>query len=378
MSGGLSFARLRALAIKEFIQVMRDRLTFAMIIAIPILQLILFGFALNSDPHDLPVAVISADNSQFSRSIVAALRESAYFKFVAEPPDEETADGMIARGDVQFLIQIPPDFGRDIVRGRQPAMLVVADATDPTATANALAAVGVIEQRALEHDLVGPLARLAVGPRPFDMRVHHRYNPEGLTEFNVVPGVIGTILTMTLVMLTAIAMTRERERGTMESLLATTARPFEVMVAKILPYIVIGYLQVAVILILATFLFGVPVVGSVWLLSAALIVFIAANLSMGFTFSTLARSQLQAMQMGVFFFLPSMLLSGFVFPFRGMPIWAQWLGELLPLTHALRIIRGILLKGNGIDEIVPDLWPMLLFMLTVGTLAMLRYRRTLD
>jgi len=378
MNFGFSFARLHALAMKEFIQVRRDRLTFAMIVGVPILQLILFGYALNSDPHDLPVAVISADNSQFSRSIVAALRESAYFKFTAEPPNEAAANLMMARGEVQFVIQIPPDFGRDIVRGRRPAMLLEADATDPTATANALAAVAVIEQRALEHDLVGPLAPLAAGPQPFDVRVHSRYNPEGLTEYNIVPGIIGTILTMTLVMMTAIAVTRERERGTMENLLATTARPLEVMVAKITPYIVIGYVQVALILVAARLLFGVPMVGSVWLLSAALIVFIAANLSMGFTFSTLARSQLQAMQMGVFFFLPSMLLSGFVFPFRGMPIWAQWVGEALPLTHALRIIRGILLKGNGFDAIAPDIWPMLVFVAVVSSFAMIRYRRTLD
>jgi len=238
--------------------------------------------------------------------------------------------------------------------------------------------VQVIETRALEHDLTGPLARLAAGPQPFEVRVHNRYNPEGLTEFNIVPGIIGTILTMTLVMMTAIAVTRERERGTMESLLATTARPFEVMIAKILPYIMIGYIQVAIILVAAWLLFGVPIVGSVGLLSIALIVFIAANLSMGFTFSTLARSQLQAMQMGVFFFLPSMLLSGFVFPFRGMPVWAQWVGELLPLTHALRIVRGIMLKGNGAAAIAPDIWPMLVFMLAVGGFAMLRYRRTLD
>jgi ABC-2 type transport system permease protein len=378
MSDRFSFARFRALLVKEFIQAFRDRLTFAMMVGVPVIQLVLFGYAINSDPRGLPAAVFSADNSVFSRSIVGALENSAYFRIAAQPATEAEADRLIARGAVQFIIEIPQDFGRKLLRGERPVMLVEADATDPVATANALAAVTRLNQTALAHDLVGPLAPLAGRPAPFEMRVHNRYNPEGETAYNIVPGLIGTILTMTLVMMTAIAVTRERERGTMESLLATTARPLEVMLGKIAPFIFIGYTQVAVILAAARLLFDIPMLGSLWLLSVSLIAFIAANLAVGFTFSTLAQSQMQAMQMGVFFFLPSMLLSGFLFPFRGMPRWAQMIGEMLPLTHILRIARGILLKGNGFRDIQGNLWPILVFLGVVSVIALRRYRQTLD
>jgi ABC-2 type transport system permease protein len=375
---GFSAARFRALLLKEFIQAFRDRLTFAMMVGVPIIQLVLFGYAINSDPHYLPAAVVSVDNSEMSRSIVAALQNSAYFKVVAQPSSEAEAERMITRGDVQFVITIPEDFARKLVRGERPVMLVEADATDPVATANAVAALSVLNQSALSHDLVGPLAPLAGKLAPFEIRIHNRYNPEGATEYNIVPGLIGTILTMTLVMMTAIAVTRERERGTMESLLATTARPLEVMLGKIAPFILIGYIQVAVILGAAKLLFGVPMLGSLLLLSISLVIFIAANLAVGFTFSTLAQSQMQAMQMGVFFFLPSMLLSGFLFPFRGMPGWAQVMGEALPLTHMLRIVRGILLKGSTLADIAPQIWPMLIFLAVVTVIALKRYRQTLD
>jgi ABC-2 type transport system permease protein len=378
MGGRFSMARFRALLLKEFIQAFRDRLTFAMMVGVPIIQLVLFGYAINSDPHRLPAAVVSADNSLMSRSLVSALQNSDYFSVVAQPATEAEADGMIARGEVQFVILIPEDFARKLVRGERPVMLVEADATDPVATANAVAALAQLNQTALMHDLVGPLAPLAGKPAPFEIRVHNRYNPEGATEYNIVPGLIGTILTMTLVMMTAIAVTRERERGTMESLLATTARPLEVMLGKIAPFIVIGYIQVVVIVGAAKLLFGVPMLGSLVLLSLSLVVFIAANLAVGFTFSTLAQSQMQAMQMGVFFFLPSMLLSGFLFPFRGMPQWAQALGELLPLTHMLRIVRGIMLKGSTLADIAPQIWPMLIFLAVVSVIALKRYRQTLD
>lgn len=374
----LSVSRLHALLWKEFIQAFRDRLTFAMMVGVPVLQLMLFGYAINSDPRMLPTAVVSADNSMFSRSIVSALQNSDYFRIVAQPLTEAAADRLMARGEVQFVVLIPVDFGRKIVRGERPAMLIEADATDPVATANAVAAISRLEQTALQHDLVGPLARLATQPPPFEVRVHNRYNPEGVTEFNIVPGLIGTILTMTLVMMTAIAMTRERERGTMESLLATPARPLEVMLGKIAPYIVIGYIQVGMILAAASILFNVPMLGSLVLLSLSLLIFIAANLAVGFTFSTLAQSQMQAMQMGVFYFLPSILLSGFLFPFRGMPEWAQAIGELLPLTHMLRIVRGILLKGSTFADIQANLWPMLAFVVVVSIIALRRYRQTLD
>ena len=378
MSGRFSLARFRALLVKEFIQAFRDRLTFAMMVGVPIIQLILFGYAINSDPHYLPTAVVSVDNSEMSRSIVAAFQNSDYFKVTAQPATEAEADTMITRGDVQFVVIIPEDFSRKLVRGERPVMLVEADATDPVATGNAVAALAQLNTSALRHDLTGPLAPLAGKPAPFEIRIHNRYNPEGATEYNIVPGLIGTILTMTLVMMTAIAVTRERERGTMESLLATTARPLEVMLGKIAPFIVIGYIQVVVIVGTAELLFGVPMLGSLVLLSLSLVVFIAANLAVGFTFSTLAQSQMQAMQMGVFFFLPSMLLSGFLFPFRGMPEWAQVLGEALPLTHMLRIVRGIMLKGSMLPDIAPEIWPMLIFLAVASAIALKRYRQTLD
>jgi ABC-2 type transport system permease protein len=255
---------------------------------------------------------------------------------------------------------------------------VEADATDPSATGNAVSALAALNLAALDHDLTGPLAAQKAGPAPFEVRVHRRYNPEGITQYNIVPGLMGVVLTMTMIMMTSIAMTRERERGTMENLLATPVTPFEVMLGKIVPYIVVGFVQVTVILTAARFLFGVPMVGSLALLLGALLLFIAANLAIGFTFSTIAKTQMQAMQMTFFFFLPSMLLSGFMFPFRGMPAWAQVLGEVFPLTHFLRIVRGILLKGSGVAEIYPSVWPLALILLVVTVAAMRRYNRTLD
>jgi ABC-2 type transport system permease protein len=265
-----------------------------------------------------------------------------------------------------------------VQRGDKAMVLIEADATDPAATSNALAALAQVSLTGLDHDLTGTLASLKPGPPAFEIRVHRRYNPEGVTQYNIVPGLMGVVLTMTMVMMTSIAMTRERERGTMENLLATPVRPLEVMLGKIVPYIVVGYVQVVVILTAAKYLFGVPMVGSLLLLSTVLVLFIATNLAIGFTFSTLAKSQMQAMQMTMFFFLPSMLLSGFMFPFRGMPDWAQVLGEALPLTHFLRIVRGIMLKGSGIPEVMPHLWPLALILLLVSAAALKRYQRTLD
>jgi ABC-2 type transport system permease protein len=370
--------RFMAVLAKEFVQVRRDRLTFAMMIGVPVMQLVLFGFAINLDPKGLPAAVVAGEASPFSRSLVRALENSGYFRMVAEPAGEEAADRLIARGEVQFVLHIPADFSRRLQRGERPAVLIEADATDPAATSNALAAVQQVNLTALDHDLTGPLAALQSQPPAFELRVHRRYNPEGITQYNIVPGLMGVVLTMTMVMMTALAMTRERERGTMENLLATPVRPLEVMIGKIVPYILIGYVQVAVILLAAVFVFDVPVVGSLALLSAVLVLFIATNLAIGFTFSTLARSQMQAMQMTMFFFLPSMLLSGFMFPFRGMPEWAQALGQVLPLTHFLRIVRGVLLKGSGFADIAPSIWPLAAILAVVTGLALLRYQRTLD
>ena len=370
--------RFVAILWKEFVQMRRDRLTFAMMVGVPVMQLVLFGFAINMDPKGLPAAVVSADTSVFSRTFVRALENSGYFRVLAQPASVAESDRLIASGAVQFVLHIPEDFSRSLQRGERPVVLVEADATDPAATSNALAALQSLNVSALDRDLTGVLAPLRAGPPPFEVRVHRRYNPEGVTQYNIVPGLMGVVLTMTMVMMTSIAMTRERERGTMENLLATPVTPLEVMIGKIVPYILVGYVQVVVILVAARFLFNVPMVGSLVLLSAVLVFFMATNLSIGFTFSTLAKNQMQAMQMTFFFFLPSMLLSGFMFPFRGMPDWAQALGEALPLTHFLRIVRGILLKGSNAVEVLPHLWPMAAILVVVAAIALRRYRRTLD
>lgn len=375
---GFSWSRFAAMVAKEFIQMRRDRLTFAMMVGIPLLQLILFGFAINADPKSLPTAVVSADDSPFARSFIAALANTGYFRVTHRVASEAEADRLLELGETQFVVTIPEDFSRKLQRGERPAILIEADATDPAATSNAVAAVLRLNDTALERDLTGSLARLRGRPPPFEVQVHRRYNPEGITQYNIVPGLMGTILTMTMIMMTGLAITRERERGTMEQLLATPVRPLEVMIGKIVPYILVAYIQAGLILAAAWVIFGVPLSGSLALLLASVLVFVTANLSVGITFSTLAKNQMQAMQMTFFFFLPSILLSGFMFPFRGMPAWAQWLGEILPLTHFLRVVRGILLKGNGVAEILPNLWPMLAFMTVVMTIAVRRYRRTLD
>lgn len=370
--------RFIAVLAKEFVQVRRDRLTFAMMIGVPVMQLVLFGFAINMDPKGLPAAVVAGESTPFTRSLVRALENSGYFRIVAQPATVDEADKLLLRGHVQFVMQVPPDFSRRLQRGERPALLIEADATDPAATSNAIAALQQLNLSALDRDLTGPLASLRAGAPAFELRVHRRYNPEGITQYNIVPGLIGVVLTMTMIMMTALAMTRERERGTMENLLATPVKPLEVMLGKIVPYILIGYVQVVVILSAAVFLFRVPVMGSLLLLSVVLVLFIATNLAIGFTFSTLAQSQMQAMQMTMFFFLPSMLLSGFMFPFRGMPGWAQVLGETLPLTHFLRIVRGILLKGGTAADIAASVWPLALILALVVAAALARYRRTLD
>ncbi|HSI52541.1 MAG: ABC transporter permease [Ramlibacter sp.] len=373
-----SIQRVVAVFLKEFQQMMRDRLTFGMAVGVPILQLVLFGFAINTDPKSLPTALVAADRTPMSASFVAALQNTGYFRIVHEGTSEAEAEKLLASGEAQFMVVIPPQFMRRLVRGEQPQLLVAVDATDPSASGNALAALNAAAAQALQRDLAGPLQKLNAGAPPYQVVVHKRYNPEGLSIYNIVPGLVGVILTMTMVMLTALAMTRERERGTMENLLATPVLPAEVMAGKILPYVVIGYVQLAVVFGAATLLFAVPLEGSFTLLMAMIGVFIVANLGVGFTFSTLARNQLQAMQMTFFFFLPSILLSGFMFPFRGMPRWAQWIGEVLPLTHFLRIVRGIMLKGNTFDLLLADLWPMLAFMTVAGFVALKRYRQTLD
>ncbi|MGA2802486.1 MAG: ABC transporter permease [Verrucomicrobiota bacterium] len=363
---------------KEFIQMRRDRVTFAMMIGIPILQLIIFGYAINSDPKHLPTAVYSADNTVFSRTIVWAMRNSSYFDITREAKNEADIQKLLAQGKVQFAVEIPVDFSRKLLRGERPDLLLEADATDPAATGYAIAAANLLATTVLNRDLTEPLAKLRRAPAPFNLVVHQHYNPENITQYNIVPGLMGIMLTMTMIIITALAITRERERGTMENLLSTPARPGEVMIGKIVPYITVGYAQVFLILLASKFLFDVPIVGSVSLLLALTFLFIVANLAVGITFSTIAKNQLQAVQMAFFFFLPSLLLSGYMFPFRGMPGWAQDIGETLPLTHFLRVVRGILLKGNGLVEIAPDLWPIALFLVVMLAIGIKRYRQTLD
>ncbi|MFC0351411.1 ABC transporter permease [Undibacterium danionis] len=373
-----SLARMLAVFIKEFQQMMRDRLTFAMAVGIPIMQLIMFGYAINTDPKGLPTALVNLDHGPLARSFSAALQNTGYFRIDHVGFSERDADALVENGKVQFMLVIPPDFSQKLIRGEKPSILLSADATDPSAAGNAISAINAIVPLALRHDLVGPLRYLQNTTPAYEVRIHKRYNPEGLSRYNIVPGLIGTILTMTMVMLTSLAMTRERERGTMENLLATPVRPAEVMIGKILPYVLIGYIQLTVIISAAFVIFDVPMVGSLPLLLALIGIFIMANLAVGFTFSTIAKNQLQAMQMTFFFFLPSILLSGFMFPFRAMPVWAQNIGEVLPLTHFLRIVRGILLKGNSIAQLTQELWPMLAFLFFAGFIALKRYRQTLD
>jgi ABC-2 type transport system permease protein len=373
-----NWQRFWAVVAKEFIQMRRDRLTFGMMVGIPMIQLILFGYAINSDPKHLPTAVYSADNSVFSRTIVWGLYNSSYFDITREAKNEAEIQKLLAQGTVQFTVDIPVDFSRKLLRGERPDLLLEADATDPSAVGYAIAAINLLTTTVLDRDLTGPLAKLRGTLPPVNLVVHQHYNPENITQYNIVPGLMGVMLTMTMIIITALAITRERERGTMENLLSTPARPGEVMIGKIVPYITVGYIQVFLILLASKFLFNVPIVGSVSLLLVLTFFFIVANLAVGITFSTIAKNQLQAVQMAFFFFLPSLLLSGYMFPFRGMPGWAQDIGEVLPLTHFLRVVRGILLKGNGFAEIAPDLWPIALFLVVMLAIGIKRYRQTLD
>jgi ABC-2 type transport system permease protein len=373
-----NFQRFFAVVLKEFIQMRRDRLTFGMMVGIPMVQLILFGYAINSNPKHLPTAVYAADNSPFSRTLIWGLRNSSYFDIVQEAHGPVEINSLLAENKVQFAVTIPVDFSRKLARGEKPDLLLEADATDPSAVGFAQAAVSELATTVINRDLTGPLAHLQASAPPFNIVAHQHYNPESITQYNIVPGLMGVMLTMTMIIITGLAITRERERGTMENLLSTPVHPGEVIVGKIVPYIMVGYVQVTLILLASKYLFNVPFIGSVPLLVGLTFLFIVANLAVGITFSTIAKNQLQAVQMAFFFFLPSLLLSGYMFPFRGMPGWAQDLGECLPLTHFLRVVRGILLKGNGMAECAPDLWPIALFVAVALTIAVKRYRQTLD
>ncbi|NEX91813.1 ABC transporter permease [Caulobacter sp. 17J65-9] len=378
MSFDFSFQRVAAVLRKEFLQLTRDRLTYAMMLVMPIVQLLLFGYAINSDPRNLPTAVLVQDQGTYARSVLAALENSDYFRIVETARTTGELDQAIERGRVLFAVTIPPDFTRRVVRGDQAQILIEADASDPTATGGAVAAAAGLPAEALRHDLKGATAFRAGGPAPFEVVVQRRYNPEIITAFNIVPGLLGVILSMTLVMMTALGVTREQERGTMEALLATPVEPLEVMIGKLAPYVLIGLTQTVVFLTLARALFDVPMAGGWAALGLGVLLFIVGSLALGFLISTVARTQLQAMQMSVFYILPSILLSGFMFPFYGMPKWAQALGTVIPVTHFLRVVRGALLKGLGLAELWPSLTALVVFVVVVSALAMARYRTTLD
>jgi ABC-2 type transport system permease protein len=374
----MSWRRLWAMMLNEFIQFSRDRLTFAMMVGIPIMQLLMFGYAINTDPKHLNTALVVYDQGTLTRNLVQALQNSGYFQIVNNDANAQVAAEMLAKGEAQFVLTIPANFERDLVRGNYPSLLLEADAADPAATGNAIASLQQIAQAAFQHDFTGPFSYLATAANSFELRIHRLYNPEGITQYNIVPGLMGVILTMTMIMMTALGITREVEQGTMENLLATPIKPLEVMIGKIAPYILIGYVQVAVILAMARILFNVPFVGSLGLLLFSVMVFIFANLTIGITISSTVRNQTQAMQMSFFFLLPSILLSGFMFPFSGMPHWAQMIGEILPNTHFLRLVRGIMLKGNGWHEALPHLLPLSLFILVVMLIGIKKFRKTLD
>ncbi|MEP7704608.1 ABC transporter permease [Paraglaciecola sp. 25GB23A] len=373
-----SISRLLAIANKELIQMRRDRMTFAMMLGVPMMQLMLFGYAINTDPKLMPTAVVTEEQSPVVRTILQGLQNSGYYHLTHHLADHAQADALLAQGDVSFIITIPSGFTRQLIRGERPQLLIEADASDPSASSNAISRAQTIIDSALRHELKGAVSELNVGLSPVDLVIHRRYNPQGLTQYNIVPGLLGVIITMTMVMITGMAMTREVEQGTIENLLAMPAKPLEVMLGKIMPYVGVGAIQTGIILLAARYLFDVPFAGSLSLLLAAVALFIVANLALGFTFSTLAKSQMQAMQLTFFFFLPSLLLSGFMFPFRGMPQWAQWLGEVLPLTHFLRIVRGVMLKSADLGSIQYELLAIIAFTLAVGLIAMTRYKRTLD
>ena len=374
----LSWARVFAVFLKELVQMRRDRPTFAIMIMMPVMQLVLFGYAINTDPRHMPAVVEMREDGPMTRAFLASLAQSTYVDIVAVTQRAEDGEAMVRSGQATFLISIPEGFERRLVRGERPQILIAADASDPVAAGGAIAAIQQVAAQAFAPEFQGSLAFLAPTPAPYEVVVHRRYNPAGVTSFNIVPALLGVILTMTMVMITSIALTRETERGTMENLLATPVRPLEVMIGKTTPYVFVGAIQVAIVLIVATLLFHIPFTGSLPAFLAAVTLFILANLMLGYLISTVARTQMQAMQMTFFIFLPSILLSGFMFPFRAMPQWAQVIGEALPITHFLRIVREIVLKGAGFADVVSALWPLTVILLALASLALLRFRRTLD
>lgn len=375
---GFSFFRLTGLIIKEFQQFIRDYTTFALIIGLPVVQLVLFGLAINTNPKNLPSALINFDNGPFGRTLVHQLENTEYFKFDHVPTSEDDAKKLIVTNKVLFTLTIPSDYSRKLVRGEYPSALLEVDGTDPVSIASALAAATNLSPTVFKYDLIGPLQSLNPKNGAAELRVHVKYNPTAITQYNIVPGLLGLILTMTFVLVASMALTKETELGTMESLLSTPLLPVEVIIGKSIPFLIVGYCQVFIVLLIARYFYNVPFLGSIFLLMGVTLPFILANLFVGIWFSTIAHSQLEASQTATFFFLPSILLSGFAFPFKGMPIWAQWIGNVLPLTHFNNMIRGIMLKGSTFSDVWVDLWPILVFMFIMVIFALKRYRQTLD
>ena len=374
MNRVLSLRRLWALLVKETIQMRRDRLTFGMMIGIPLVQLMLFGFAINTDPKELPAALVAPTQDRFTRAMVTALELTGYYRFVAPDATAAEAERMISRGDVVFVVTVPSDFGKRVEKGDDPSILIEADATDPSAASGAISTLSTVARQALQRETG------ATGDEggALSVVVHRRYNPEGITQYNIVPGLLGVILQLTMVMMTSMALTRETERGTMENLLSMPASPLEIMLGKVVPYLGVGAVQVVVVLMAARLIFGIPLVGELTLILVGIFVFVLALVILGYLLSTVARTQMQAMQLTFFFFLPSLMLSGFMFPFRGMPPWAQWLGEIFPLTHFLRLIRSVMLKGADADTVARSMLALGLFVLILSLAALFRFRRTLD
>lgn len=374
----LSLRRLRAMLVKETIQMRRDKVTFAMMLGIPLLLLVLFGFAINTDPKHLPAALVAPTQDRYTRAIVTALEMTGYYHFTHPNVSAAEAERLISDGTVSFVVTIPSDFGRRVARGDHPQILIEADATDPAVASGAVSTLGTVASQALLREEGAEAQAAQAAASQLQVIVHKRYNPEGITQYNIVPGLLGVILQMTMVMMTSMALTRETERGTMENLLAMPVSPLEIMLGKVLPFLMVGAVQMAVILIAAKLLFHVPFVGAMWLLLLGVLLFVMALVLLGYTISTIARNQMQAMQLAFFFFLPSILLSGFMFPFRGMPGWAQWVGEALPLTHFLRLVRAVMLKGADLATVRPEIGALLAFVLVFSLLALSRFRRTLD
>jgi len=380
MMTSLSPARIVAVMIKEFTQLRRDRITYAMMLMLPLVQLVLFGYAINNDPRHMPAAVVSHDHGRLADAVVATLERTTYVDVKYLPRSEAEMDRLIRRGEVVLALTIPPDFSQRVLKGERAQILAEVDATDPTAAGGVAAAVSALPSFAFKHELKGAAARPA-GKAPFEVVVHRLYNPSGLTSFNIVPGLLAIILSMTLVMMTAMAVTREVERGTMESLLSTPATALEVMIGKLLPYVAVGLVQTTVVLLLSRLLFAVPMPQSAagWFaLSVGIVLFITSNLALGYLVSTVVRSQLQAMQISMFYMMPSLFLSGFMFPFAGLPGWAQVIGEVIPITHFLRIVRGSMLKGQVLADMGPDLLVLGAFLLAVSAATVARSRTTLD